>query len=81
MAGKQLHVNFNEDFNLDALIHLALDEVQNRYRTDNLYLLENDDLEAIILKKLPKMLAIKCLDATIVRNLLPARKLAKETFN
>lgn len=74
MAGKQLHVDFNEDFNLDALIHSALDEVQNRYRTDSL--LENDDLEAIILEKVPKMLAIKCLDATLVRNLLPARKLA-----
>ena len=52
MAGKQLHVNFYEHFNLDALIHSALDEVQKRYRTDNL--LENDDLGAIIVKKLPE---------------------------
>ena len=49
-AGKQLH--FNENFNLDALIDSALEEVENRYQTDNL--LENADLETIILEKLPE---------------------------
>ena len=46
MAGKQSHVDFNNDFNVDALIHSVLDEVHNRYRSDNL--IENDDFEAII---------------------------------
>ena len=50
MAGKQSHVDFSDDFNLDALIHSALDKVQNRYRSDNL--IENDDFEAIIQERL-----------------------------
>ena len=52
MVGKQSHVDFSDDFNLDALIHLALDKVQNRYRSDNL--IENDDFEAIIQERLPE---------------------------
>ena len=52
MAGKQSHVDFSDDFNLDALIYSALDEVQNRYRSDNL--IENDDFEAIIRERLPE---------------------------
>ena len=52
MAGKQSHVDFSNDFNLDALIHSALDELQNRYRCDNL--IENDDFDAIIRERLPE---------------------------
>lgn len=33
MAGK----GFNQDFNLDALIHSAMEEVQSHYRSDNLH--------------------------------------------
>ena len=42
----------NEDFNLDALIHSALEKVQKRYQSDNL--IENDDFEAIIRERLPE---------------------------
>ena len=52
MASKQSHVGFNEDFNLDALIHSALEKVQKRYRSGNL--IENDDFEAIIRERLPE---------------------------
>ena len=48
MAGE----HFNEDFSLDELINSALDEVENRYRSDNLS--ENEDLKAAILEKLPE---------------------------